>query len=480
MKKPTKKSLETERKINLHHHFTLSEYLALNKTNDYYIIDCTTLEVNRESLVSFIDEHLLKKYNQVIDNKLALVYGVDKSYSYFDLFQHVLDINKLVHHSKISFLKDNGLREFYYALKKLNEDYDYKEGLIFELTYKVHKSMIKYSELFKIICDVVVQEAKSRVNKAVFIATMTDPLITSTQVADISDNASILKIPDLNNKYDTHLDYLNEKTKKRAVKSSTILHDNSKYKSTILGYKEKRGIFGKETYLIEKDPFNALVYGSGYVTDTIFHNFMYQSIFNKKGFIYFNFGETGMEEYIYSLAHNFNVIDEVIYIYHGSKEFYELDLNRMIINNKIVIIQLANTERVSEERVLEGYSDFDKLLSSITTDSSSEYPYSIFLDSPFRYPDSFCKSLDTLINLKNLGYSSLLKRTHIDKDIDVQFVNSFENILIFKSHEPHFLLDMLKNHQIDIRDAVDMEDYQFFFYRNGSFDNKIYNSLIFF
>lgn len=480
MQKRIKKSIETQHKINLHRHFTLSEYLYLHNNDDYHIINCNTLEVNRESLVSFIDDYLLKKYTQVIDNKLAIAYGVDKSYSYFDLFQYVLDLNKLVHHSKICFLKEIGFREFYYTLKNFNEDYDYKEGLIFELAYKIHKGMIKYNEIFKIVCDVVLKESKLRSDKAIFIATTSDPLITPERLESISTKAFPIQIPDLNNKYNSHLNYLNDEIKQRTVNSSSILYSNLKLKSNILGYTEKKGLFGKETYLVEKNPFTALIYGNRHVTEHIFHNFMYQSLFNKKGFIYFNFGAAaGMEDYINYFAHTFNLLDEVVYIHHGSKEFHELDLNLMIRNNKIVIIQLANTERVSAECVLDVYEDFHKLLSSITTDSSSEYPYSIFLDSLYKYPVSFFKSLDQLSDLKNLGYTSILSRSFIDEDIDVQFVNSFEHIFIFKSETPHFLLGMLKDHRINVRDALNMKYYQFFFYTNGHSDNKIYNSLIF-
>lgn len=479
MIKRIKKSIETEHKINLHHHFTLSEYLALHNTDDYPMVDCNTLEVNRESLVSFIDDYLLKKYTQVIDNKLAIAYGVDKKYSYFDLFEYVLNVNKLVHHSKIYFIKELGFRELYYALKNFNEVSTYKEGVFFEFGYKIHKGLIKYNEVYKNIQEIIIQEAHLRRDNELLLSTMTIPDMNKTEIEAVSNRSLPIVLPDLNNTYNDHLNYVNDETKQKSVQSAKILHANSKLKSTILGYKEKKGFFGKDTsYLVEKTPFTGFMYGNHYYSSRYFQNFMYQSIFNKKGFIYFNFGATGTETYINHYAYTFNVIDEVVYVYHGTQEFYDLDLNAMIRNNKIVIIQFPNTERVSDELVLEGYKDFDNLISSITIDSSSDYPYSLFLGFPDRYPKSFYDSLDKLSDLKNIGYSSLVVINHVDDDPSL--VAPFDYIFLLRSEEPtEFLMALLNGQRFSVRDVVRMDDDHFYFYANGTTDGQYYTGLRF-
>lgn len=478
MIKRIKKSIETEHKINLHRHFTMSEYLALHNTEDYNIINCASLDINRQSLVSFIDDYFLKKYTQIIDNKLAIAYGVDKGYSYFDLFEYVLNVNKLVHHSKIYFIKELGLREFYYALKNFNEVSTYKEGIFFELVYKVHKGLIKYNEVYKTIQDIIIQEAQLRRDNALLIATMTQPNMDEKAIDAVSEQSVAIVLPDLNNTYNDHLNYLNDEVKQKATQSSSILHTNSKFKSTILGYKEKKGFFGKETYLVEKAPFTGIVHGRHHASQAYFQNFMYQSLFNKKGFIFFNFGSTGVDEYIKHYAYTFNVIDEVVHVYHGTQEFYELDLNAMIRNNKIVIIQIPNTERVSDELVLEGYQDFDNLISSITIDSSSEYPYSIFLGYPDKYPQSFYSSLEKLSDLKHLGYSTLLATTDMQEDILFSY---FDYLFLLTSEVSDFIVNLLQSDskKINVRDIVSSEQDHFYFYTNGTSDGQRYTGLSF-
>lgn len=483
MIKRIKKSIETEHKINLHRYFTMSEYLALHNTDDYNMIDCNTLEVNRECLVSFIDDYLLKKYTQVIDNKLAIAYGVDKKYSYFDLFEYVLNVNKLVHHSKIYFIKELGFRELYYALKNFNEVSTYKEGVFFELGYKIHKGLIKYNEVYKNIQEIVIQEAHLRRDKELLLSTMTIPNMNETEIEAVSNRSLPIVLPDLNNIYNDHLKYLNDETKQKSLQSSKILHGNSKLKSTILGYKEKKSFFGKDTsYLVEQSPFTGIMYGLNYHSIGYFQNLMYQSIFNKKGFIYFNFGATGMEPYINHYAYTFNAIDEVIYVYHGTQEFYDLDLNSMIRNNKIVIIQFPNTERVSDKLVLEGYNDFDNLISSITIDSSSDYPYSIFLGLPYRYPESFYDSLNKLSDLKNLGYSSLVLINHVQ--YYPWIVKSFDYLFLFKCDSSNFLFHLVDVKEFkftmrDFRKVIALDPYRFLFYTKASSEGQIYTGLSF-
>lgn len=470
-----KKSIETEHKINLHCHFTLSEYLALNTTDTYAILDCQSLRVDKQALVSFIDDYLLKKYTQSIDSKLSLAYGVDKNYSYFDLFTYVLEMNKLVHHSKIHFIKESGFREFYYALKNFNEDSDYKEGVFFELVYKLHKGLIKYNDIYKAVETIISQEADFRKNKAYLLETMTIPNVTDEKLNERIEQAKIIKVPELNATSNFHLDQPFDEA--HNVKSANVLQANSNLKSTVLGYKEKKGLFGKETYLVEKAPFNGMLYGSHYFTAYYLRSLMYQSLFNKKGFIYFNFGPTGDEKYIELFAHTFNVTDEIVYVYYGSKEYAELDLNAMIRNNKIVIIQVPNTERVSKELVATAFEEFDRLMSSITIDSSNDYPYSIFVHYPANYPASFYASLDKLADLKQLGYSSLVSMPYIDKD--PLLLKSFEYVFLCKSEPSEFLISIIGNSRINIRAAVSLNTYQFYFCNNGTIDTSQYTILSF-
>jgi len=470
-----KKSIETEHKINLHCHFTLSEYLALNTTDTYNIIDCKTLQIDRQALVSFIDDYLLKKYTQTIDSKLSLAYGVDKNYSYFDLFSYVLEMNKLVHHSKIYFIKETGFREFYYALKNFNEDSEYKEGVFFELVYKLHKGLIKYRDIYDAVENIIRQEAEFRKNKATLLETMTIPDITDDKFNESIKQAKIIKVPDLNHTLNFHLDQPFDEV--HNVKSANVLQANSKLKSTVLGYKEKKGLFGKESYLVEKSPFNGLLYGSRYFADYYLKSLMYQSLFNKKGFVYFNLGPTGIEKYIELFAHTFNVVDEVVYVYYGSKEYTDLDLNAMIRNNKIVIIQLPNTERISEGLINTSFQELDKLITSITIDSSNDYPYSLFVHYTYKYPSSFYASLTKLADLKHLGYSSLVYMPYIDKD--PLLLKHFEYIFLCKVEYSEFLVNILENKRINIRDITNLNRYQFFFYVNGTADINLYTSLSF-
>lgn len=470
-----KKSIETEHKINLHCHFTLSEYLALNTTETYSIIDCESLRVDKQSLVSFIDDYLLKKYSQPIDNKLSLAYGVDKNYSYFDLFAYVLDMNKLVHHSKIHFIKESGFREFYYALKNFNEDSDYKEGVFFELIYKLHKGLIKYNDIYKEVEIIINQEAEFRKNKTSLLVTMTIPDVTNERLNEIIEQDKIIKVPELNVALNFHLDQPFDEI--HNAKSANVLQTNSKLKSTVLGFKEKKGLFGKETYLVEKAPFNGMLYGSRYFTAYYLRSLMYQSLFNKKGFIYFNFGPTGDEKYIELFAHTFNVTDEIVYIYYGSKEYNELDLNAMIRNNKIVIIQVPNTERVEKDLVNKAFEEFDRLISSITLDSLNDYPYSIFVHKPYNYPASFYSSLEKLADMKQLGYSSLVSMPYIDKD--PLLLKSFEYVFLFKSEPSEFLTSIIADSRINIRDVGSLNTYKFYFYINGTLDVGQYTCLSF-
>lgn len=479
MIKRIKKSIEIEHKFNLHSHFTLSEYLALHNNEEYDIINCNTLDVNKQSLVSFIDDYFLKKYTQTIDHKLAISYGVDKSYSYFDLFAYVLDMNKLVHHSKIHFIKESGFREFYYALKNFNESSAYKEGVLFELIYKLHKGIIKYNDIYKMVQDIVNNEAHLRRDNKLLISTMTIPDMSESDIEAVINRSIPIILPDLNNTYNDHLNYINYESKQKSIQSSKNLHANSKLKSTILGYKEKTGFFGKSiNYLVEKTPFTGFIYGNHYYSGGYFRNFMYQSMFNKKGFIYFNFGSTGMETYINHYAYTFNIMDEVVYVYYGTQEFYNLDLNAMIRNNKIVIVQFPNTERVSNELVLEGYKCFDNLISSITIDSSSDYPYSIFLGYPDRYPTSFHDSLEKLSDLKNLGYSSITVINYVKND--PLLVSSFDYIFILRVEESSdFLMSLLNGQKFSIRDVVRMDEDNFYFYSNGTTDGQYYKGFHF-
>lgn len=475
MIKRIKKSIEIEHKFNLHSHFTLSEYLALHNNEEYDIINCNTLDVHRQSLVSFIDDYFLKKYTQPIDNKLAISYGVDKSYSYFDLFSYVLEMNKLVHHSKIHFIKESGFREFYYALKNFNEVSAYKEGVLFELIYKLHKRIIKYNDIYQVVQEIVHHEAECRKDKVVLIETMTNPIITESKLDERILESKPIRIPQLNNRYNPKLNHPCDEEQNK--KSSAILLAHTKLKSTILGYKEKKGLFGKETYLIDKTPFNGLVYGSHCFSDVYLKSLMYQSLFNKKGFIYFNFSATGVEQYVDLFTYTFNVIDEVVYVYHGSKEFYELDLNAMIRNNKIVVIQIPNTDRVNSERLIEGYADFEKLISSINLDISGDYPYSIFVDRPYNYPESFYSSLEKLSDLKSLGYSSIVSMSYIDKD--PLLVQSFDYLFMFKCEPSEFLSNLVECNKFTVRDLVSLDRYYFFFYTNGSSDGQLYKCLSF-
>ena len=157
---------------NIYKNYTLGIYLAITpkrlNITGLHCIETLTGVVDKENF-SLLTSILVKLYSQPVSQKIKSIYGIGHYKTYFELYDFAIKSRKRVRLNLIDFLKEEGKREFYYALKNVNESMNYKEGLLFSKLLLIHKNKLTLDEFLMWTQDVLDKEANNRLQKALIV-----------------------------------------------------------------------------------------------------------------------------------------------------------------------------------------------------------------------------------------------------------------------------------------------------------------------
>lgn len=365
----------------------------------------------------------------------------------------------------LSLFKDFGMREFFFALKNLYEDDNYKEGQLFEQLFKYYKGE---STIEDVIYFIEMEIYESAIYLSHFYSEFdpeksagnTDINVPKFMTEGVRDNSTIKLISEINNIYTNDqplilgkmkLNYLTNESKYLKI-SQTQTNENI----FLLGCK-----------------------GSG--VSTVKLSIMAQLLKAGAGFIYINFENDESYEQcqslkMYNIAKLFNrqkdIIDVSIY---NKKEIARIDVNKLISKNKILSISCNSLDDVcieERERIIGG---FHSLISRIKNKSKTILPYSIFINNWYiKESENFQKIKNEMsrINKLKINFISSYTGFNVFRNDDIKKL--FGNILILRTDDNSNLsgIDLNGLNLKDFKKENILPDGCFYFSRGGKIINK--------
>lgn len=436
---------------NIYRNYTLSPYLAVTPKRlnmlELSCIDPNTSVVNPEGILT-LATMLVNLYNSPVSQKIKSIYGVGNYKTYFDLYEFAKKNNKDIHFNLIEFLKEEGKREFYYALKNINESMHYKEGLFFSQLLLIHKNKMTYDELLVWVIEIVNQEARNRLQKDLITRRLLNVEPNNTQVIKSNAISKVIPMPSFEPKGSTFNDgsvdanILKERNEARAKFTAMF----SQYKGGIdlvLGYQEKKFYQKKHNCLnlnIHNSQEGIVIDGEDSSPKELLRSYIYQSVSNLCGVLLFSaLSDKSMLTYIFQVAKHFDIQDDVHVFYYGSELLNSIVINDYIKANKIVVILYPDfSGTTSNEQLLsDSYASINTILSGISVSNLekgiTKFPFNIYLNEL-----AFVPPVENAIKTMVTQLSSLYVH-----NINFYIVN--ESLTILYSEYRDFIFEKIKN-----------------------------------
>lgn len=383
---------------NMYKNYTMGLYLAISpkrlNIEGFQCIDTLTGLVDKEGF-SQLTSTLIQLYSQPVSQKIKSIYGVGHYKTYFDLYDFAIKSHKDIHLNLIEFLKEEGKREFYYALKNINEAMQYKEGLLFSQLSLIHKNKLTMDELLTWTQDVIEQEAKNRLQKDLITRKLVHAEPDNTQVVKSTAVSVVIQVPSFDPKRSTFNDgsvdanILKERTEAR-IKFTKMFAPYKGGIDLVLGYQDK-GLFQKKHNCLNLNIHNSqegiIIAGEEAGPKELLRSYIYQSISNSSGLLLFSaLSDKSTLSYVFQVAKHFDITDDVHVFYYGSDELAALDMNDYIKSNKVVLILYPEfSGTVSNEiQLMSSYDSINKVISNITVSNlgkgATKFPFNIYLN----------------------------------------------------------------------------------------------------
>lgn len=436
---------------NMYKNYTLSLYLAATPKRlnmlDLSCIDSMTSIINPEGVLT-LATMLIDLYSTQVSQKIKSIYGVGNYKTYFDLYEFAKKNNKDIHFNLIEFLKEENKREFYYALKNINESMHYKEGLLFSQLLLIHKNKMSYDELLIWVQDVVDQETRNRLQKDLITRRLLQSEPNDAQISKSTAISVVIPIPSFEPKVSTFNDgsvdanILKERNEARSKFTAMF----SQYKGGIdlvLGYQEKKFYQKKHNCLnlnIHNSQEGIVIAGEDSSPKELLRSYIYQSVSNSSGVLLFSaLSDKSVLTYIFQVAKYFDIQDDVHVFYYGSELLNSIVINDYIKANKIVVILYPEfSGTTSNEQLLsDSYASINTILSMISVSNLekgvTKFPFNIYLNEL-----SFVPHVETGIKTMIAQLSSLYVH-----NINFYIVN--ESLTILYSEYRDFIFEKIKN-----------------------------------
>lgn len=452
--------------------FFMSTYIYclpyLLNLNDLKCIDLNNAEIHRENL-RFLLNVAMSRYNEFYkfdELRFHYMHVQSNAKNLFDIHDYLKITKNHYSGSKgFLYLKD-GRREMYFAIKN---DYDgcrHKEGLVFEKMKDVHNGLITMDNLI----DFIVQEIE-------------EELIFKNKFNHHFDSEKInrrLHMPRFE-KYVANKQTLNE--------ISEMANNILNCKPLLLGKREKKGLFKKTEYLrISKEDMNdnILISGSaGSGAITMAFSFVAQILKEGRGFIYADFlGWEATSSYLYSIAKILNRENDIVFLsVNHEQELLSLDIDKLVLNNKILIISSPCVSKLPMKEQECIIKKFNNLLSKIKSKPliKSNYNYPIFINDLYDKDSAeFNKLKKQIVRLNEMDMCCIYTAQGLDflqKESDIS--NTFKNIILMKSEFP-FVMDALHLNDVNFNDIKILCPGEFYFVKDGEikYDYKFRNFFI--
>lgn len=436
---------------NMYKNYTLSLYLAVTPKRlnmmELLCIDPLTSVINPEGLLT-LSTILIDLYSSPVSQKIKSIYGVGHYKTYFDLFEFAKKHQKAINFNLIEFLKEDGKREFYYALKNINETMNYKEGLLFAQLLLVHTNKLTHQDLLNWVNDVVVQESKIRLQKDLITRRLLEADPNNAQVIKSTATSMIIPIPSFESKRSSFNDgsvdanILKERNEARTKFTSMF----SPYKGGIdlvLGYQEKK-FYQKNHNCLNLNIHNSqegiVIAGEDSSSKELLRSYIYQSISHSSGLLLFSaLSDKSILTYIFQVAKHFDVEDDVHFFYYGSDELNTLVINNYVKANKIVIVVYPDFSgtTMNEQVLTTSYDSINAIVSGITVSNvekgATKFPFNIYLNEL-----SFVPHVEGHVK-KIINQLSAL---HVH-NINFYIINESLTILYAEYHD--FIFEKIKN-----------------------------------
>lgn len=473
---------------NMYKSYTLGNYLAVNpkrlNISNISCIDTQTSIINIDGLQRLVD-FLVSLYNTPVSQKIKSIYGIGYYRTYFELYDFAIRTNKNIRLNLLDFLKKDGKRELYYALKNINESMNYKEGCLFSQLSMLHKNKLSFNDFFIWIQSIVDTETTHRLQKNLIIRRLVGIDSANLQVIKSTTSAAIINPPTFEPKRSSFNDgsvdiqILKERNEAR-IKFNFMLSHYRNGIDLVLGYQEK-SIFQKRynclNLNIQDIQEGIIIAGENSSSKELLRSYIYQSINNSSGLLLFSaLNDKSMLSYIYQVATHFDVVDDVHVFYYGTDTLTHLDINHYIKANKIVLVLYPEFSDAAEHdvNILKSYQSINATISNIKESNigkiGTKFPFNIYLNE-LSFPVWVENEIKLMItNLSNL-YSYNVNYYIVNESLTLFYsafcdyvLHRIKNVIILKNEcgqEISRYLNMQKLRPVDFSKLGPLEFYYF-------------------
>lgn len=411
--------------------YTLPHTLNLNGIS---CINTDTSEINEPGLTAILDM-LLKKYqdNQSEELKRFVNFCLfDGKINFFELYEimshaHIPDINRF------EYLKHKNYRELYYALHNNELSINNKEGLLFLKLLSLYKKQITIDDIIEHIRIEVKNEIE-----------FLNEFKLDNSMGDDSPNTK-MSIPtfEKESEYNSNHNLLPNfiSTIKNNTDDNNIFHLGKDSPQNTLFKTMNHERLNKQEFMS-----NILLSGSiGSGVAEIHTLMLAQSLMNNKGFILFDFEGVFNIAKILSMAKDFGKESDVlIFSSNHVNKILNLDINKLIKNNNIVLITFPSLEKSDDNTNFSNLNIIEKVLNKINVKSLGNYPYNISFARMMHYEseDYYTEAYDIIfkqiLRINKLNINSFIRtegiqnltKTALDK-----ILNAYKVQVIFKQWE---------------------------------------------
>lgn len=436
---------------NIYKNYTLGIYLAITpkrlNITGLHCIDTLTGVVDKENF-SLLTSILVKLYSQPVSQKIKSIYGIGHYKTYFELYDFAIKSRKRIHLNLIDFLKEEGKREFYYALKNVNESMNYKEGLLFSKLLLIHKNKLTLDEFLMWTQDVLDKEANNRLQKDLIVRRLVHSEPNNAQVIRSTAASVVIQVPSFEHKRSSFNDgsvdsnILKERKEARS-KFTTMFEPYKGGIDLVLGYQEK-GFFHKKYNCLNLNMHNSqegiAIIGEDSGPKELLRSYIYQSAYNSSGLLLFSaLSDKSTLCYVFQVAKYFDIVDDVHVFYYGSDDLIAININDYIKNNKIVIILYPEFSGImsNEALLVSSYESINEVISTINISNLekcvTKFPFNVYLNE-LSFVNHVEQHVITMINT----LSSLYRY-----NINFYIVN--ENLNILHSDYRAAIFEKIKN-----------------------------------
>lgn len=481
---------------DMYKNYTLGLYLAITpkrlNMKELCCIDTLSGIINEQG-VTELANIFINVYSIPVSQKIKSIYGIGQYRTYFDLYEFAIKSNKEIHLNLVEFLKEEGKREFYYALKNINESMHYKEGLLFKKLLLIHRNELNMDDFLIWVQSVVNKESKIRLQKDLITRRLFQVEPTHPQVVKSMEGSVAINIPSFEPKcssfsdgsVDAHI--LKERNDAR-VKFTSLFSPFKGSTDMVLGYQDK-GFFQKKHNCLNLNIHNnqegIIIAGEDSSPKELLRSYIYQSMSQSSGLILFSaLSDKATLSYVFQVAKHFDITDDVHVFYYGSDILDTFDINDYVKANKIILVLYPDFSGTSshQEILVDSYASINRIIGNIKVSNSingnTKFPFNIYLNELSFVPhveeqvkkmiDHLCYLYEYNINfyIVNESLTILYSNYH-----DFIF-NKIKNFILLFNECGQEICQKFDTQKLKPSDFLNLEPLEFYYFSNNALLNS--------